>query len=175
MTENQEIERWEQIKEFPLYEVSSFGDIRNSLSGRILKAQQNQGGNQIVGLRHLGSTATRSVARIVAIAFHGEPEGDSDTWPQNTPMHLDHDRSNCRASNLIWRPRWYAIQYMQEWERGPSEDPTWQVIDLRTSQVYPNAFEAGHTLGVLEKSISRQCWLNYNDPDHYRQWAFYSE
>lgn len=175
MTENREIERWARIEDFPLYEVSSFGNIRNSLSGVLLKPQKNQGGNRMVRLRHLGETSTRGVARIVCTAFNGAPDEDDGLWPQNTPMHLDHDRDNCYASNLIWRPRWYAIQYMQEWSNGPTKEPNRQVIDLRTAQVYSNAFEAGHELGILERFVNHQCWNNFNDPEHYRQWAFYSE
>lgn len=169
---NHEIERWVHLRDYPMYEVSSFGRVRNIATGRVLKNNKNNFDNYTVALRHQGATFVKSVARLVLMEFAGDPPTNSEN---PTPMHLDHDRSNCAASNLVWRPRWFSIQYMREWKAGPQTDANVKVIDLRTAQVYDNAWTAAHQLGTLERFIVANADLNRNDPDHYSNWSWYHE
>lgn len=154
MTQTPIFERWEQLFDFPLYEVSSFGKVRNIASGTELKPQSNQSGILMVALRHHGRTHMKSVSLLVCNEFNGEPP-NSELGMSYSPMHIDHDRSNCSASNLVWRPRWYAIKYMQEWRDGPKSYQ--KVIHIPTVTKYDSAWAAAHSVGMLEHQVLRQC------------------
>lgn len=53
---------------------------------------------------------TRGLALLVADAF----VPNEDERPFGTPINLDGDRMNCRADNLLWRPRWFAIKFHRQ-------------------------------------------------------------
>lgn len=89
------IKEWKQIQDFPNYEVSSLGNVRNSKTGRVLK-QMCKGGYLFVGLSQNSNGKTTSVHRLVALAFIDNPE--------NKPQvnHKDKNRGNNNVSNLEW-------------------------------------------------------------------------
>jgi NUMOD4 motif/HNH endonuclease len=91
--ENSE-EQWKQVEGTTLYEVSTFGNVRNKYTGRILK-YTIKGGYKSVGL--MGFTSkSKAIHRLVAIAFLENPE--------NKPHvnHKDKDRGNNNINNLEW-------------------------------------------------------------------------
>jgi len=90
----EEAEVWRKIEGCEMYEVSSFGNVRNSKTGRILK-QGKKGGYCSVGLMG-NATRTKSVHQLVARAFIPNPE--------NKPQinHLDKNRLNNNVNNLEW-------------------------------------------------------------------------
>jgi hypothetical protein len=141
-------ERWKVIEWFPEYEVSNYGRIRTSKSGRILRLNLNQYGCMQVGLMHEGVQKHRSVPLLVAKAFLPPPKG-----PFDTPINLDGDRSNNHVENLLWRPRWFAIKYNRQF-RYPYEDPIlFPIVDLKTSEVSENSLECAKRYGLLEKDL----------------------
>lgn len=88
-------EQWSAIDGFPSYEVSDLGRVRNS-RGHILSQHLSSAGYPQVGLTRDGKKLTKSVHRLVCRAFHGPPPLGCET------AHLDGDRGNARAENLIW-------------------------------------------------------------------------
>lgn len=166
------------IPEFPRYEITSYGRVFNRDTGREMVLCENQGGIVTVGLMkdveinldgymtHHFEQRTRSVKSLVAKAF---VEGESDRF--NTPIQLDGDRTNLHASNIRWRPRWFAIRYtrqmynIQDWFfNGPIRDITNDII-------YDNYFQAATTNGLLCQDI-RTCIFNrkavFPTGEHYR-------
>lgn len=90
------MEQWKTIKGFEIYEVSNLGNVRNSISGVILKPTLNTWGYPCVTLCYNHKRKNRVVHRMVAEAFVPNP----DNLPEVN--HSDEDKTNNVASNLSW-------------------------------------------------------------------------
>jgi hypothetical protein len=90
----EDIEVWENIEGYNNYEVSSFGNVRNKNTGRILKAS-SKGGYYSVGLSNI-KTKSYSVHQLLAKAFILNPEKK----PQVN--HKDKNGLNNNLNNLEW-------------------------------------------------------------------------
>ena len=89
-------ERWKLIEDYPNYEVSNIGNVRNRVTGRVLKSDRHKNGYLMVGLRKDRKMKRFSVHRLVASAFIENPEN------KRTVNHLDGCKSNNYVSNLEW-------------------------------------------------------------------------
>jgi hypothetical protein len=90
----EEIEVWKDIEGYKIYEVSSFGNVRNKNTGRILKAC-NKSGYFSVGLSNI-KTKSFEVHRLVAKAFIPNLENKPEV------NHKDGDKLNNNYWNLEW-------------------------------------------------------------------------
>lgn len=82
--------------------------IKNRATGRPVGSRQNRQGFVMANLMtEDGRKVTRSVALLVADAYLNAPRNEN----YNSVIHLDGDKGNCEATNLMWRPRWYAVRY----------------------------------------------------------------
>jgi NUMOD4 motif len=142
------MENWKTIDHFPEYSVSDHGRIRTDKSGRILALSENQYGVVQIGLMRDGEQRHRSVPLLVAKAFILPPAG-----PFDTPINLDGDRHNNHVDNLVWRPRWFAIKYNQQFRYPYENRITEPVIDLKTGEVSENSFECAKRYGLLEREL----------------------
>lgn len=141
-------ENWKSIPLFPGYSVSDHGRIRADKSGRILALSENQYGLVQVGLMRDRMQYHRSVPLLVAKAFLPHVPG-----PFDTPINLDGDRHNNHVGNLMWRPRWFAIKYNQQF-RYPYDNPIDEpLIDLKTGEVCDNSFDCATRYGLLEQDL----------------------
>jgi hypothetical protein len=92
-------EKWLGIDTASGYEVSDWGRVRNSKTGRILRLYTRKDNDYVVVcLRVNGANKSYRVNRLVAIAF----VPNSNPTTQIEADHEDKDRSNNRASNLKW-------------------------------------------------------------------------
>lgn len=140
------MEHWLPIEDFPGYEISDQGRVRNESTKRLLGIYDNGGGVLQVVMRRNGRSTARAVHRLVAEAFiHPAPEGA-------VPIHLDGDWSNNSVENLMWKPRWFARKRTMEMRRREPLDYR-PVRRVSTGQVYENAREAAKALGTLEELI----------------------
>lgn len=141
-------ERWKQIELFPEYSVSDHGRVRSDKTGRILSLSQNQYGLVNVGLMRDGVQHHRSVPLLVARAFLPQ-----ETGPFDTPINRDGDRHNNHVNNLLWRPRWFAIRYNQQF-KYPFDNPILIPLeDVKTGEICENSFECAKQFGLLEKDL----------------------
>lgn len=145
------LEEWIQLTNFPDYAVSNYGYVKNLRNDKVLTRSPVQYGMLTVGLMDEGGQHRRSIATLVAETFL-EPPPREDF---NTPIHLDGDRANCRADNLVWRPRWFAINYHLELKNPPY--PTWDA-DFRlvqTWEVFDKIHQPAMKYGLLQRDIHK--------------------
>jgi hypothetical protein len=142
--------RWHELEEFPDYAVSDLGEVHNIKSGMPRKTSINQQGIVKVSLYQGRELITRSVAVMVAEAFC---EGKTEFF--NTPIHLDGDRENCRADNLMWRPRWFAVQYHRQFGMDDFHEMNVRIVELSTNTEYDSVKEACMELGLYYNDVYR--------------------
>lgn len=90
------MEEWKVYPEFPTYEVSNNGQVRNRKRGNILKPHEDKDGYLGVRLCFEGRKYHRRINRIVAITFIPNPDN------LEIADHIDKDRKNNCVSNLRW-------------------------------------------------------------------------
>lgn len=147
-------ERWEEIPDFPDYAVSDMGNIANIKTGMPRRTSINQQGIVKISLYQGRELFTRSVAPLVAEAF---VEGETTFF--NTPIHLDGDRENCKAVNLMWRPRWFAVQYHRQFEVDTFHKMDVTIEEVHSGRVYYSVKDACTDLGLLYNDVYRS-YLN---------------
>lgn len=100
-TDNINEEKWKRVADFPTYEISNLGRVRNS-SGKILKPQVNPKNGYSQIMLHNGINGKKVklhyVHRLVATYFLPQPQAG-----QKQINHKDSDRQNNTASNLQWK------------------------------------------------------------------------
>jgi hypothetical protein len=88
------VEVFRSVDGYKNYAVSSFGRVKNTKSGRILKDFDNRQGYSIVDLRENGNRKMLTVHRLVACAFINNPND------KECVDHIDNNRTNNHISNL---------------------------------------------------------------------------
>jgi len=141
-------EMWLTIKNFPNYSVSSHGRVRNEDRGRLMNTSLTQQGGVKVGLVSGSRQYTRSVKVLVAEAF---VDGASERF--DTPMHLDGNQENNNASNLVWRPRWFAWKYKRQFQHLEQYSGLGPVKDRKSGLLYSDVVEASVTNGLLFEEV----------------------
>lgn len=148
-------EVWREILEFPGYSVSNTGLVRNDDFGkdhlvRLMTQHVNQRGIVNVSFNRRGRQYKRSVTVLVATAFIMTAR----PLAFDTPINLDGDRLNNRVENLLWRPRWYATEYFQQFRYHPL-GINHLVQEFKTGEVFRNSWEAALAFGLLDREIVR--------------------
>lgn len=139
------LEKWRAIAAFPNYRVSNLGQVESIKTGRALKQTINQHGHLKIKMMQNGVAHTRQVNQLVAQHFLPDPpRKDFDSV-----IHLDGDKQNCQASNLAWRPRYFAIRYHQQFETPMWSRSKIPVIDAKTGKIYKSAQEAATANGLI--------------------------
>ena len=143
-------ETWKQIKGFPNYEVSTYGNVRNVKTGKILKQNKRPNGYLIVFLYNNGKRQLLSVHVLVAKAFLP----DTGHNPDGTLMvghhevnHKDQNKKNNNLLNLEWTDHKYNLAYSGFLKR---------VQCIETSDVYESAADAERILNLRKGSINTQ-------------------
>lgn len=139
------MEIWKPLKNFPSYDGSSEGRIRNIRTRRILKTFINDKGYARVSLRKNGQRYTMSVHKVIAETFLGEHPG-MDVW------HKDLDRLNNQIDNLEWRTRKEIAR--DSFERGARRAPRYtKVRVIESGDIYESVTECANDIGCDRSEI----------------------
>ena len=90
------MEQFRAIKDFENYEVSSFGNVKNTKTGRILKISMNTNRYFTVKLSNNKLIKCHRVHRLVAHAFIENPDN------KTCVDHIDRNSFNNKFDNLRW-------------------------------------------------------------------------
>lgn len=147
------MEKWAIIPEAPHYEVSNLANVRNRHRGNLLTMRINQKGIMYIGVQSGGVQIVRALAPIVAAAFVENPFGET----ANTPIHLDGNKANCRADNLRWRERHFAIRYHQQFKEPYFRRINTPIWCVETDEYFQDSWEAAKRYGLLERAVVLSC------------------
>lgn len=157
-------EEWREIWDFPGYSVSNTGRVRNDRKDKDMTLSATQRGIVYVSLNRRGDHFKRSVSVLVAEAFVTTAKKLSF----DTPINLDGDRENNHADNLMWRPRWYAIDYFRQF-RDRADGIEAPVQEFKSGDIFKNSWQAALSFGLLEREIVRSIvYLTYALPTYQR-------
>ena len=155
-------ETWKVIKGFPNYEVSTYGNVRNAKTGRILKSSNNGCGYLQVKLFNNGKNYQLSIHVLVAKAFIP----DTGHNPDGTIMvgyhqvnHKDECKGNNNVLNLEWCDSKYNNHYSKTFEKAQPlavEVLKKSVQCIETGVVYESTFDAERKLNLRKNSINNQ-------------------
>lgn len=90
------MEKFIQIKEYPNYEISDLGNIRNIKTKRLLKSKTSKRKYVLINLSKNNKQYTLLLHRLVALTHISNPENFKFV------DHMDRDRQNNNVSNLRW-------------------------------------------------------------------------
>lgn len=145
---------WKDLEEFPDYEISESGDIRNIKTQHLLRTHVNQNGAVMCGFRVDKKRYTRSIHILVAKTFLEEP-----LTPGLIPWHIDGDQTNNHFRNLKWKQRWFVRDNRRERKRGPSD--LRQIRNINTGVVYENAMVIAEELERTERMVLNAAGRNH--------------
>lgn len=136
---------WRDIEDFPGWLVDDLGNVMNEWTSRILRLRPNRQGIVMVNVQRDGVLFTRSVSLLVARAFVENPN------PRrfDSIIYLNGDRSDCRAVNLMWRSRPFALRYHRMFDREPYR------VSVRipaTGEFFYSLRELCTTYGLIEST-----------------------
>jgi len=149
------MEEFRVISEFRMYAVSNHGRVMNLHRDTEMVLSHNATGELTVGLWQDGRQHRRAVRGLVAREF---VQGKTEIF--NTPIILDGDRDNLHADNIVWRPRWFAWKYMQQFNREESWWYAGPVLNIMTEIVHENIIEAAIATGSLATDV-RESLMNH--------------
>lgn len=143
------IETWRPLAAYPDYEISTAGSIRSFRTRKMLTPTFNQQGYHKVKLRFEGADYTRQVNQLVAEAFLPPPPRRDFV----SVIHLDGDKTNNHFTNLMWRPKYFATRYYQQFR-----NPAWHqwripVIDVKSGRTYETVQLAAVEHGLIFTEI----------------------
>ena len=149
------MERWIEIADFPNYEVSSLGRVRNRDSGVILKTYLNkQNGYETVRLWDGGRHVTKTIHRLVADTFY---DGDHSGHEVN---HIDGDKTNNFVGNLEWctssENTRHAIRngLFTPYRLPPNPHPRVKVRIVETGEEFDSLTDCADYIGGFKTAIS---------------------
>lgn len=143
-------ESWVAIEGFNKYLVSDMGHVQNESTGRLLACTENNYGDLRVALYDAeGNRHTLLVRNLVASYW---VEGEDDIF--NSVIQLNGNKADCRASNLAWRPRWFAWKFTHQFrDLFPGEYRYQPIRNIATGSVYANTLQCVAMEGVLAEDV----------------------
>ncbi len=144
--ENASCEEWRTIKDFPNYQVSSLGRIKNIKTNRLLKPFKNKtSGYYYINVVNSRGRKCYRVHRLVAKHFINNELNLSDV------NHIDENKANNSINNLEWVSHIDNIQHGTGIKRSKTSRS--KPIICSNGNTYSSLSEAGRLLGLSTGGI----------------------
>lgn len=148
------IEVWIPLKDFPLYEVNQYGEIRNRKTKHIKKPHKDNWGYHQVKLSQgkRNSACSKTVHRLVADTFY---DGDHSGLQVN---HIDGDKTNNHITNLEFVTGSSNVKHAYDIGiRKPSggRGPIRKIRIVETGLVFDNMAECARFINGDSGNVSR--------------------
>lgn len=140
-------EHWKIIEDYPNYEVSNLGTVRNIKTGCVLRPIVDD--YLRVDLCKDGKHKSKRIHRLVAEAFIPNPEN------KRTVNHISGDKTDNRVENLEWAT--HSENMKHAFRTGLNHHggglPKQKVRCIETGQIFESQLHAAKYFGVCQGSI----------------------
>lgn len=143
--------QWKTIPDYPNYECSTAGEIRNRLTKHLLKQSINQKGYKQICISVNGIRKIIFPHRIVALTFIENKDN------KQCVNHIDGNKTNNSVSNLEWvTPKENTVHAIKTGLQIKGTNKK-SVRCVETGVVYPSCIAAAEWLGVQDSWINQIC------------------
>ena len=139
------MELWQTIPDYPTYEVSSNGRVRNKKTDKILKPSDVKGYRRVVLCDELGHHP-KTVHRLVADTFY---DGDHSGLEVN---HIDGNKSNNFIANLEWCTS--SENRRHAFRTGLQKPRQKKVIIVETGEIFDSIAECANHINGDFRNVS---------------------
>lgn len=140
------METWKTIDDYPNYEVSNLGKVRNSRTGRVLKQGKHRQGYALVWLSDDEGRHGKSVHRLVAETYIPNPKGK----PQVN--HIDGNKQNNCVDNLEWNTA--KENFAHAWRTSLyTGRPTVPVRIVETGEIFNSIRECAEAINGVSGNV----------------------
>lgn len=152
-----DVEIWKQIEGFSKYEVSSFGNVRNKLTLKVLKPCIKSGYYNINIIDDDGKSRLKQVHRLAALNFFENPEN------KETVNHINWCKTDNNIKNLEFATQKEQNNHKRDNRRSPSSLVGVWRVDKNTNEKiekYNNRDLAAKY--VFDNNLTNYTEFNYN-------------
>jgi hypothetical protein len=163
MENNNNDEKWVECWDFPTYEISNLGNIRNAKTGKQLKVRQDGREYRMVCLWYNGKGHTKRIGRLVWMSFNKQ-------YCSATIDHINIDAGDDRLENL----RCVPMEVNRENRKDYSKKNKYNLTKNDKAYIHysiKNGYETtwtimkqyGIPLNYISNTIKRGTWSKYLD------------
>lgn len=139
-------EIWKTIENYPNYEVSNLGNVRNKKTKRVLRpAKLNTGYLQVRIKDSTGVYRGRNIHRLVMTTFNPVENMEN--------LHVDHIDFNTQ-NNCLENLRWLTPAENRSRKSGSNRK---KVLCIETGIIYSSIMDAARQTGIDQSDISKVC------------------
>lgn len=141
------MEIWKSIEDYPNYEVSSEGNVKNKKRDKLLSQELVKGYPRVM-LCEKGTCSPKTVHRLVAEAFHG---GKHNNLQVN---HIDGNKENNNKDNLEWVTGSENIKHSYQYglRKPPCPNPK-KVQIVETGEIFESASSCARSINGLKSHV----------------------